>query len=413
MLNQTMPERSHSSSESIETGLRVVSSLGLSASFTAFGNKLPIYRCDVTDATGLKIPGKGKGLGDQAIASALFEAIEHYCHVTNKPGESINLKLGGHPLDGKIVDGSPFFSLLSRRRAPPLTRIVFEKINTLGIEIAAPAFLFDPEFKSASASESEFLRISGLRRYATNSGTASGTTIEDAQLHAMMELVERDALSIELLSTIFAPKPRPVRSIDRRSLNDHLEELVSLAERETGGKISIWYITSDIKIPAILVRLTDPLDPEYGFFGSGASLYVDYAIERALMEAVQVFQICTAEIVEPYSTKTNAANRNSPYLRCLIEYGRFDYCGGEQQVTLSALNKDCPMRSRLTVKEQIEIAVNILESAGVFVFTRNLLSHEISVVQLYSPELERFFLISAGIFVAPGKRGLKVLDDLK
>ncbi|MBW8728053.1 MAG: YcaO-like family protein, partial [Inquilinus limosus] len=187
MLNETTPERSHSFSKSIEAGLLVASSLGLSTSFTAFGDKLPMYRCDVTDAAGLKIQGKGKGLGDQSIASALFEAIEHYCYVSCKPENLLRLKLGEHPLDGEIVDGSPSFSLLSRRQAPPLTRIIFEKINALGIEIAAPAFLFNPEFKSTSARESEFLRISGLRRYATNSGTASGTTIEDAQLHAIME----------------------------------------------------------------------------------------------------------------------------------------------------------------------------------------------------------------------------------
>src|SRR5262245_29291444 len=135
MLNETTPERSHSVSESIETGLRVASSLGLRTSFTAFGNSLPIYRFDLIDAVRLKISGKGKGLGDQSIASALFEAIEHYFHVTNKPQESPSLVLGEHPLDREILDGSPGFSLLSQREAPPLTRVIFEKINTLGIEI--------------------------------------------------------------------------------------------------------------------------------------------------------------------------------------------------------------------------------------------------------------------------------------
>jgi len=371
-----------------------------------------MYRCDVTDAAGLKIQGKGKGLGDQSIASALFEAIEHYCYVSCKPENLLRLKLGEHPLDGEIVDGSPSFSLLSRRQAPPLTRIIFEKINALGIEIAAPAFLFNPEFKSTSARESEFLRISGLRRYATNSGTASGTTIEDAQLHAIMELVERDALSLELLATVFASKPRSIRNIDRSSLTDYLAELVCLAERETGGKISIWNITSELEIPAILVRLTDPLDPKYGFFGSGASLYFDYAIERALMEAVQVFQICTAELSRPYLPDSISPQRSSPYLRCLIEYGRFDYCGGEANVTLSALYQRYQIRSGLTVVEQIEIAINLLEKFGVCVFGRTLFSQEIYVVQLYSPKLERFFLVSEGVFVAPGDRGRTLLDSL-
>ncbi|WP_175730712.1 YcaO-like family protein [Burkholderia ambifaria] len=281
----------------------------------------------------------------------------------------------------------------------------FYNLNAQEIEIAAPAFLFDPEFEAQSASESAYLRRTGLRRYSTNSGTAAGTTLEDAQVHALMELIERDALSIELLATVFSSNPRPLRRISHETLTDDLMELVGLAESETGGIVTIWSITSDTRIPAILVRLTDPSDMNYGYFGSGASIYIGHAIERALTEAVQGFHIYTAEHPRPCFSDIKKLKHLSPYRRCLLEYGRFEYQGGEQNVSLSMQIKEYSDHPMLPVKKQIEVAINALKKAEIPVYGRVLFSHDIHVAQMYSPTLERFFLASAGILVVPGKRG--------
>ena len=169
--------------------------------------------------------------------------------------------------------------------------------------------------------KSEYLRISGLCRYSTNSGTAAGTTLEDAQLHALMELVERDALSIELLATVFAPNPRSVRRMTRKSLTDELRKMFAIAERETGGIVTIWYIASDIQIPAILAAAWIPSDMNYGYFGSGASLYVDCAIKRALTEAVQGFHIYTAELPRPCLANIGNSNMPRPIAAACLNMG--------------------------------------------------------------------------------------------
>lgn len=401
------PERTHGVSESIEKGLRVASSLGLATSFTAFGVSLPMYRCDATDAIGGRVSGKGKGIGSQAVASALFEAIEHYFLSLDAEQPLTRLTLGEHPLDAEVIDGSPSFSPISVKRSPPLSRIVFRRLDAQEIDIAAPAFLFSPEFESQSASESEYLRTTGLCRYSTNSGTAAGTTLEDAQLHALMELIERDALSIELLATVFARKPRPVRRIIHESLTNDLKELVRLSEHETGGMVTIWDMTTDTQIPSILVRLTDPSQMRYAYFGSGASLYVEYAIERALTEAVQGFHIYNTETPGTPLHSIEKSSRRTPYQRCLLEYGYFEYCGGEQDVSLSMLAKEYATHSALTIKEQIQVAISALNNVDISVYGRVLFSQEIHIAQIYSPGLERFFLASAGVPVVPGKRGLE------
>lgn len=410
MHSEKMLERTHSVTESIEKGLRGASLLGLETSFTAFGNSLLMYRCDVMDVTGKKNSGKGKGIGSQVVASALFEAIEHYCLSIDVVQTLTKIKLGEHPLDGEIIDGSPSFSSILVKKSPPLSRILFRKLDENEVEIAAPAFLFDPRFEAQSASESEYLRVTGLCRYSTNSGTAAGTTLEDAQLHALMELIERDALSIELLSTIFASKPKPVRRIINESLTDELRELVKLSEDETGGVITIWNITTDTQIPTILVRLANPLEMSQAYFGSGASLYVEYAIERALMEAVQGFHIYTKETSRTHLLlHINKFKYRTPYQRCLLEYGYFDYRGGEQQVPLSILIKEYPIDFALTIKEQIQMAINALKNAEISVYGRVIFSNDVHVAQIYSPSLERFFLASVGVPIVPGKRGLRSL----
>lgn len=411
MRAETAAERSHSVSESIEKGLRAASSLGLKTEFSTFGDILLSYRCDLTDAAGNQVSGKGKGIGLQATASALFEAIEHYFLFARLAEITNRLKLGEHPLDAEIIDGSPSFSSHSVERAPSLSRINFRKLNARGIEISVPAFLLDPEFKSEFPDESEYLRRSGLCRYSTNSGTASGTTLEDAQLHALMELIERDALSIELLATVFAPNPRAIRIIARDSIRGDLESVVAVAERETAGIITIWDITSDTQIPAVLVRIVDPSDLRFGYFGSGASLFFDCAIVRALTEAVQGFHIYNYELPRPSLASAGRLHYTSSYRRCLLEYGRFEYGGGEIETSLNLLMKERQLKSNPTVKEQIEITVKALKAADVSVYERSIFSGDVHVAQIYSPKLERFFLASAGVFVTPGSRGLKVVSD--
>lgn len=373
-----------------------------------------MYRCDATDLHGRKISGKGKGKGSEAVASALFEALEHYCLFISGSQALVRARLGEHLLDAEIIEGSPLFSLLSVRQAPPLSRVMFKGLLLPEVEIRAPAFLFDPQFKSSSARETVYLRMSGFSRYATNSGTAAGTTLEDAQLHALMELIERDALSIELLATVFAQSPKPVRRIVKESLSCYLRELVALVERETGGIVTIWHISSDdIHIPVILVRLTDPSDAKYGYFGSGASLYVDYAIERSLMEAVQGYRIYTEELSKPLLEGIEKLLPGSPYRRCLLEYGIFEYGGGERKVDFCTLVDDYSIYISMPIIEQINVAVNVLKYAGLEVYARTLFSQDIHVAQIYCPGLERFFLASAGVFVTPGHRGRRALFHAK
>ncbi|HCM5083351.1 TPA: YcaO-like family protein [Klebsiella aerogenes] len=408
-MSNTIFERSHSISESIEKGLRTASSFGLEAIFISYGESLPMYRCDLIAGKEIKASGKGKGAGLQVIASSLFEALEHYFLIFGAEQFLTCLRLGEHPLDTDIIEHSLIFNQCQSKDVPSFTRIYFSRFYSDEIKMAVPAFLFDPEFFPESLVEYECIRNMGLLKYSTNSGTAAGTTLEDAQLHALMELIERDALSIELLSTIFSANPRPVLKININTLTDDLKKLVYLSELETKGKVTMWFITTDVGVPAVLARVMLPCDHNYGHFGSGASLNIEYAIERALVEAVQGFHIYKHEIQKIRLINTEKLKKHSPFRRCLLEYGLFEYAGGEQDISFDALVKKHPVDLGITVSEQINIAINMLKNAGVIVYHRIILSGDVYISQLYSPSFERFFLVSTGALVMPGKRGRNIL----
>jgi len=361
-----------------------------------------MVRCDAVDREGRSVCGKGKGSGTSAVVSAVFEAIEHYCCLSLREKALLSGILGELPLDTEIIEGSPLFTERFRRIAPPLSRVLLKGLNSMGAAIAAPAFLLDPYFRSGSSREIGYLKATGLIQYATNSGAASGTTLEDARLHALMELVERDALSIEILSTIFSSNARPVRRIIVQSLTEQLLSYVDLAERETGGKVAIFYIASELPIPVVLARLSDPVDGAYGYFGSAAAVCLERAIESAVAEAVQGFHIDTSELSEPQLQAR--ATEGSPYYDCLLEYGRFEYRGGLTDVRL------CDIEAIIGSRDiQWQSIINSLDCAGIHVYERVIYANDVYVVQLYAPQLERFFLATAGLFVKPGQRGLKAL----
>ncbi|WP_106314383.1 YcaO-like family protein [Paraburkholderia sp. BL18I3N2] len=63
-------------------------------------------------------------------------------------------------------------------------------------------FLTNPFFVPELESERRQLDALRLTRYGTNSGTAAGTSVEDAVLHALLEVAERDSIGVQLLRSV-------------------------------------------------------------------------------------------------------------------------------------------------------------------------------------------------------------------
>jgi YcaO-like protein with predicted kinase domain len=125
-------------------------------------------------------------------------------------------------------------------------------------------------------------------------GLAAGNTYTEATLHAIYELIERDACSEEQFCEMYLEAPSSStngpRMIERTTLPTVSQKwLDQLANR--GYKTVVQDLTNDISVPVFGVFILDSCFPgaedEVAFAGYGADLNPENAIFRALTEAVQ------------------------------------------------------------------------------------------------------------------------------
>lgn len=121
----------------------------------------------------------------------------------------------------------------------------------------------------------------------SSNGLAAGTTREAALRHALLELVERDALALWQAE----PADTARRRLDLASIED--STCRGLLERVTalGFGVVALDITSDLGIATIACRLLPPEGEDGGMAhvpeGSAADLDPEAALLRALLEAIQ------------------------------------------------------------------------------------------------------------------------------
>ena len=145
--------------------------------------------------------GMGKGRRDEARVGALFEALEHY--LTGPAGfdpAAVEMATPAEIAAGPLRD-DPCAVLLARM---PAERLACHRYLPLrgGREALMPLFLSAPWYVDAGRLRElagDACDYGQLMRYSCNSGSAVGVTAEEALLHALNEVIERDAFSLLLV----------------------------------------------------------------------------------------------------------------------------------------------------------------------------------------------------------------------
>lgn len=238
---------------------------------------IPVFMAVRPNARSLSV-SQGKGLDvDAARASAMMEAIELW------HAERIVLPLRHDSyralqLEGAVVD---LEHVPLRPRATLRHDVAYEWIAGEDLLTAAPTWV---PFESVSMNT-----VIASDRYRTfaggTNGLASGNHLLEATVHAVLELIERDAV------TLFHLQPEAAR-IGRRIAPDSIVEpacaalLAKLASAEL--ETALWEVTSDLGVPAFLAAIADPDDRAAGIYrGYGAHLNATIALGRAITEAAQ------------------------------------------------------------------------------------------------------------------------------
>lgn len=138
-------------------------------------------------------------------------------------------------------------------------------------------------FVPANAVFHPYNPVNGNQLFRSNTnGLASGNIIEEAVLHGLLEVIERDALSI----AEFTRNPgKEIVLSESDGLNYELKRKME----ETGIKVKLWLLESDVDVPTVVAALDDTVlkDPALLVMGAGAHLSPEIAVTRALTEAAQ------------------------------------------------------------------------------------------------------------------------------
>ncbi|MEL7662707.1 MAG: YcaO-related McrA-glycine thioamidation protein [Methanosarcina mazei] len=113
-------------------------------------------------------------------------------------------------------------------------------------------------------------------------GLASGNVLEEAILHGLLEVIERDAISTAQFTRDLG------KEIVLTEEDGYLYEL-SRKFKDSGIDLKIWLVPTDTGIPTIIAATDDVKlkDPALLVMGAGSHLKPEIAVARAITEAAQ------------------------------------------------------------------------------------------------------------------------------
>lgn len=261
---------------------------------------LPAYSAVTPLARDLKVHN-GKGATREAArVSAMMEAVE---------------RVSGERLSGPTVVAS-YEELERNGPLPPVDPTAFD----------LPAdTTYRPDAKFTWARGRELLGgrdvlipqdlvitppAEGILRDVDTNGLASGNIHLEAVVHAICEVVERDAFSQILFISAFGDLEKHASAVVPIDLGTLPAQSMEWAERiaRAGLVLDVLDITSDVAVPTFHALLLDPHYPLPGgerhprrFFGSGTHPDPEVAVFRALSEAVQARLIVIQSARDSYN----------------------------------------------------------------------------------------------------------------
>ncbi|UZE16074.1 YcaO-like family protein [Pseudomonas sp. B21-054] len=378
---------------------------GFSIKSVSVGRSIKTTHLEILSRDGCCINGCGKGVLRQSMASAIFEALEHVYTQTynekNKPNPKPKIiDLNGE--DNYLSSATPYLEKIIKNDELYFSRLPFLDVLTLE-KIEYPAFLVHPRYKATSPEELSSINDYSLMRYSSNSGSAAGVNINEATLHGMLELIERDAIGVALLKSIFKKNPDPVRSVRLWTLPESIQRLLHALSRQENVKIEIFDITNDTSLPSFM-SFIEVVSTGERFFGSGTSTNSEYAVERSILESLQYLHI-SRHIGRPTPRRRKPSIVTGiKYISAYLEGGIFQYRGGSNSVDFIEVNN---LAHSLELK--IKDIASHLAKIGVNFYRRVIVDDEVAVVQIVAPKLERFHLVARGVIVLPGYRGHQIL----
>lgn len=384
----------------------VLDERGLRVEFVSAGSAgFPVHRCSVYGPGGrLVAESLGKGAGAQSRVSALFEAWQHLRHQEGQAACDVRVLPVSYVVGQAGLAGEEMLRRLAGDfPAARLACVWLEPLRGGSGGLWFPLFARAPWCRDSPVPGDDLRGYAPYLRYAYDNGTASGSSVNEAVLHGLLEVVERDALSHALLEW-YACGDRPVRAVGRAVLPPDVRVLFDEVTQVLGAPPLVVEVTSDLGVP-VFAALPSAACGFAGVLGSGASLSPAYAVERALSEVAQSLFNLSLGVDASLERRLSSLARWPVLERC----ARVDAGPLLERVVWSARGPG--EGSALGVADQVEVVLSAVEAAGfsAYVVRWNPSDEVCPVVTVVVPGLDAFSMVHNAVPVLPTGRAVRLL----
>jgi YcaO-like protein with predicted kinase domain len=341
---------------------------------------IPVYLAIRPNARSLSV-SQGKGLdGPAAKASAIMESLE--LHHAEFHRRDCRVARYTELLDGRGATGA-----VDPRRLPHVHTAADLADRPFAWTIGEDIVAGRPMWVPLEAVELDFTLphvLDGSALLRSSNGLASGNTLGEAVLHALVEVVERDAAAVA--ECWLAPRWNRAR-LDLETVTDPDARLLLDRFERADIAVSVWDVTSDIGVPAFAVAIVDRttddlLKPSPPALGHGAHPDPGVALCRALTEAAQ------SRLTYISGSRDDAGRDQYAY------HQSPDVIASHRAVAAQRGNRDfrtIASRSTDTIEDDVRVVLRRLEARGlhqVVVVDLSTSAMPVSFVRVIVPGLE-------------------------
>jgi len=406
-------DRELSLSDAEQRADRLIKSLNLIPQIRSIGNKGAfISECTLLSPTAHEILAKGQGKSfaeNDSKIFAKFEALEDYTSLITQKKDAkfhvLSLREIVHNRIPVIFDKIPaeLINENSELFSAKLAWVEFQNLNHNKLTYV-PAFHTSPLYAYSPFPADNF-DYSQIYHTETSNGVAIGCSYEESMLHAILEILERDAVSLFLINTFLTQSPQKIHLMDQKTLPQNMQQQIEVITQNNPIKLYIIELPNDFNIPTYCVSI-HVVDKSYAFRGYSASFNAATAVKSALLEAIESYNnpAETANIILTFKLLENWPH----FVKCVL----FDIPEllEKNQYQIVAF-KNTVANFPTDVQTSLAELTEILNAAKFDIYFNTVFSEEgINTVQVIIPQAEDFCVIEKGIIVPPKDRGRAALE---
>lgn len=225
---------------------------------------------------------QGKGITNElAKASALMESIE-VAHAEDSLPIGVTAPLMAYRQDKRFIHPHelPFRAGAEESNTDLIQWSLAREVKS-NLEKFIPTELFNLDFTRKNLGTTPF--------HTSTNGLASGNSIDEAILHGLCELIERDQISFWMIKSQLQ-KENPATQLDLATINDSTAKSLISACQESGLRCHVWWVSTNLEVPAFGALIADVEEQTlYPIRASGHGCHPlkKVALCRAITEAIQ------------------------------------------------------------------------------------------------------------------------------